>query len=466
MHYPQDLPSINGVDWDDYPSGVFNFLSRLDDALITSKAIDVVFSRGGNDIIATLGGNDLVLAGAGTDVALLGNGDDIALGGSGRDFLFGGPGNDTLFGQGGDDFLRGGAGNDMLRGGNGDDRLIGNTGIDTLLGGRGNDLLDGGMADDKLSGGDGRDTLIGNKGDDRLRGGDDADIFVFDPSRPMEGNDLILDFTLGEDLIELNVSNVLAATPGLAAAIIAGGGTVDAVLGALDDAPEWSLSSTHRGDAVISHPNGSITLRDIPAEGLTGFADLADALAVDGLGSVLIDLAAEAGNPPSVAALVGATSDGVPDNDNQNFDLLLTALQATGLDSVLADNGGAFSVLAPNDAAFISLAQRLGFAGNDEEGALTAILDALGGLNPDGNPVPLLTDVLLYHVIDGAQTLGELRAAGDVQPLFEDADLAFGGNTIGDADPDFSDPTIIDADLITGNGTVQVLSEVLLPFDL
>ncbi|MEM6613325.1 MAG: cellulase family glycosylhydrolase [Cyanobacteria bacterium P01_C01_bin.72] len=94
----------------------------------------------------------------------------------------GGMVNDTLIGGKGNDTLKGGRGNDKLRGKSNDDQLFGNQGNDLLFGNRGNDILIGGK---------GNDTLIGGKGND---------LFVLAQDK---GVDLIKDFELGKDLIQL-----------------------------------------------------------------------------------------------------------------------------------------------------------------------------------------------------------------------------------------------------------------------
>ena len=123
------------------------------------------------------------------------------------DALEGSDGDDTLLGGGGDDLLRGKTGSDRLEGGAGNDTLQGGRGADTLLGGEGDDRLGAGKGSDTLYGGAGDDTLLGRKsndlleggaGNDRLDGGGGDDIFVFGDGH---GNDVITDFTIGEDLI-------------------------------------------------------------------------------------------------------------------------------------------------------------------------------------------------------------------------------------------------------------------------
>jgi Ca2+-binding RTX toxin-like protein len=87
---------------------------------------------------------------------------------------------------------------DLLRGGNGVDRFFGGRGADTIFGGKGNDFLRGGRGHDFLHGGVGDDILNGNKGKNTLTGGAGRDRFQLG-----KGQDLITDFVMGEDELEL-----------------------------------------------------------------------------------------------------------------------------------------------------------------------------------------------------------------------------------------------------------------------
>ena len=77
-----------------------------------------------------------------------------------------------------------------LTGGSGDDTLYGGAGNDTLLGGAGGDYLNGGAGDDTLTGGSGYDT------------------FAYGKSR---GNDIITDYTKGQDVLYVTDGTVKSA---------------------------------------------------------------------------------------------------------------------------------------------------------------------------------------------------------------------------------------------------------------
>ena len=88
----------------------------------------------------------------------------------------------------------------QINGTSGNDRLPGTAAADTLNGGAGNDTLEGNAGNDRLDGGSGDDRLIGGGGSDTLRGGAGNDSFVLGAN---DGDDVIEDFTFGEDRILL-----------------------------------------------------------------------------------------------------------------------------------------------------------------------------------------------------------------------------------------------------------------------
>jgi Ca2+-binding RTX toxin-like protein len=113
------------------------------------------------------------------------------------DFIRGLGGHDEIEGRGGADRLWGGAGWDELEGGGNEDILLGHGGNDELEGGMAADQLHGGVGDDELDGGQGNDILSGSAG---------ADVFDFDTDD--SGRDIIVDWTDGDDRLDITDYNL------------------------------------------------------------------------------------------------------------------------------------------------------------------------------------------------------------------------------------------------------------------
>jgi Ca2+-binding RTX toxin-like protein len=192
------MANVLGSNRFDFVSTVFK--TRGVDTLTS----DTVFGRLGNDRLYGEAGADTLFGNDGRDRLDGGAGNDDLFGDEGRDRLIGRAGNDRLFGGPDDDVSIGGAGNDFIQDDTGDDRLAGR---DRLYGGAGNDFMRGIGGNDFISGGAGNDAVIGDGGDDCLKGGTGADGFIFE--RPVQfsvsrtDNDVILDFTQGQDRIRL-----------------------------------------------------------------------------------------------------------------------------------------------------------------------------------------------------------------------------------------------------------------------
>lgn len=171
---------------------------------------------------------------------------------------------------------------------------------------------------------------------------------------------------------------------------------------------------------------------------------------------------------PTIAEVVVEASgaDGF-DDDTGDFDILREALEATDLLGTVADPAADLSVFAPTDAAFIDLAQSLGFEGTDEAEAFAAIQTALVGLTgSEEAALQLLADILLYHVAPGGRTLAELNADGTIATAFAGFSVESVGATFVDNDPSALDPTVIAADIQASNGVIQAIDRVLLPIDV
>ncbi len=106
--------------------------------------------------------------------------------GDGIDIVRGNDRVDIINGEAGHDQLFGGGRGDILSGGDDSDFLFGEEGADFLFGDAGNDILTGGLDNDRLTGGAG------------------FDIFAFGPD---SGRDVITDFEINADLLDLTAYN-------------------------------------------------------------------------------------------------------------------------------------------------------------------------------------------------------------------------------------------------------------------
>ncbi|WP_373505135.1 hypothetical protein [Aestuariivirga sp.] len=227
-------------------------------------------------------GNDTLLGGNGADDMDGGDDDDLIRGGAGDDTLAGGTGNDELeFGTGDDSYIAGNSdGNDDLDGGDGidtydarglvsgiivrlhesravgtaighdvvlffenvfggsgGDSLIGDAARNVLRGNGGADNMNGLEGNDRIVGGNGNDVIIGNTGRDVMTGGADADVFDFNSTADStvgdSNRDVITDFEIGVDHIDLSTIDANTALGGNQAFTFIGNGVFTSVAGQL-----------------------------------------------------------------------------------------------------------------------------------------------------------------------------------------------------------------------------------------
>ncbi|MBB4000242.1 tandem-95 repeat protein [Aureimonas pseudogalii] len=162
---------------------------------------------------------------------------------SGADTLIGGAGNDTIDGLSGGDLMTGGKGDDTYTVDSSKDRVIelSGEGVDTILAKasftlavdshverlvgigtssvtlKGNDFnneLVGNGAANTLQGGGGNDRLDGGLGKDALTGGSGQDVFVFSTALSSGNVDVIKDYNVRDDTVELSRSVFTALTAG------------------------------------------------------------------------------------------------------------------------------------------------------------------------------------------------------------------------------------------------------------
>jgi transforming growth factor-beta-induced protein len=130
--------------------------------------------------------------------------------------------------------------------------------------------------------------------------------------------------------------------------------------------------------------------------------------------------------------------------EDGRFETLVAALTAAGLVGTFADaSEGPFTVFAPTDLAFDAL----------PAGTLEALL----------GDIPALTNILLYHVLDGDVRAADVIAAApfEAETLLEDATISVevvdGGVVLNGT------VNVIITDIVASNGVIHVIDAVLLP---
>ncbi|KAJ57555.1 hypothetical protein ACMU_03350 [Actibacterium mucosum KCTC 23349] len=219
-----------------------------------------------------------------------------------------------------------------------------------------------------------------------------------------------------------------------------GGGTITADLPTLVDA-----------EPDLIDP--SLVSLDIPAD--NGIVHVID--------RVLLPVDLPGNDAPTIAGIVAASGSGF-DANGADFDMLLAAVQAAGLAKTLDDAHLDLTAFAPTDQAFVDLASALGYSGTDEEGAFGYLVDALT-LIGGGDPIPVLTAILQYHVAPESLQASQVLGSTQIDTLLG-ATIGVDGATLVDNDPDVPDPNIIGTDIQASNGVVHVLDGVLLPVDV
>ncbi|MBW9110624.1 fasciclin domain-containing protein [Microbacterium ureisolvens] len=185
--------------------------------------------------------------------------------------------------------------------------------------------------------------------------------------------------------------------------------------------------------------------------------------AVAALALVLTATPAQAhgGSTPTgtvVDVAVAASGGGTPDDNPWDYDILVQAVLATGLNGPLADTSKTYTLFAPNDRAFLRLVTDLtGTAPASEADALAAITSTFTGEQ--------IANVLLYHVVAGQKlgfvqiiTAGSLTMAnaGVVEPR---------GIKLRDETPALADPRLVvwAINIPATNGVIHTIDRVLVP---
>lgn len=208
--------------------------NRLDNKITGNAVANILTGDAGDDVLDGRGGGDRMTGGTGNDTYYVDNAADltIELSKEGTDHvlsvidwtLASNIENLTLLtgalrgtGNSGDNVLTANDAGNFLYGLKGDDVLNGGAGRDWLEGGEDEDQLFGGAGDDVLIGGTGRDWLTGGEGHDTFR-------YVTRNDAKASAMDRILDFTKGQDVIDLSTVDASTKQSGDQAMVFIGTG--------------------------------------------------------------------------------------------------------------------------------------------------------------------------------------------------------------------------------------------------
>jgi serralysin len=169
--------------------------------------------------------------------------------------------------------------------------------------------------------------------------------------------------------------------------------------------------------------------------------------------------------PTQTITDIVVASGGEFDRNPFDYDILLNAVVTAGLAETLATPGLDVTVWAPNDAAFIRTARDLGFTGRDEAGAWAFLVEALTDLG-GGDPIPLLTEILTYHVTPGARGVVSVLTTTTF-PTLQGGTITRHGFTLQDAAPSLRDPKLtFPLQVRASNGIIHTIDRVLIPVAL
>ena len=287
-----------------------------------------------------------------------------------------------------------------------------------------------------------------------------------DPTDPMAGSNLIETATEAGEFSTLLAALEAASLQGVLAdpnsefTVFA---PTDAAFEALGDEAVTALLADSEGlnDTLLYHVlPGSVNAET--AIGLAGtnitmqnnkaaMLSLADdgSLKINDATVTTTDIVASNGIIHVIDAVLTPPAETVPVNivqtatDAGSFTTLITALETSGLDQVLANEEQTFTVFAPTDDAFTALGQ---------ENVDALLADATG-----------LNDTLLYHVLPGAvnaETAISLAGTSITMQNGADATLSLSGEQLM-----INSSNVTVTDIIASNGIIHVIDAVLTPPD-
>jgi transforming growth factor-beta-induced protein len=216
-------------------------------------------------------------------------------------------------------------------------------------------------------------------------------------------------------------------------------GTVEALLEDIPALTNILLYHVFEGKFMASDVLGLEHLMSLQGQYVDFSMDM-DKVMIDNAHIILTDIEASNGVIHVIDAVILPETRDIVDIavEDGRFGTLVAAVQAAGLvDALKAE--GPLTVFAPTDDAFAAL----------PEGTVEALL----------NDIPTLTNILLYHVVDGKVM------AADVVELSE-AETLLGENVsikVEDGKVMINESQVIITDIEASNGVIHVIDAVLLP---
>ncbi len=176
---------------------------------------------------------------------------------------------------------------------------------------------------------------------------------------------------------------------------------------------------------------------------------------------------------PSTTILDVALSNPDVSGDAQgDFNILGAALGLfPDLVAAAGDPNASLTVFAPSDQAFLNLANVVDpTVGTDEGKAVSTLVSLSALLSPSNDPTAFLKTVLTYHIVGEALTGAQVAGSNSIGTL-SGASIRPDGLTLRDKDKDFADPNVSNPagsedGIVTDNGIVHVIDNVLLPYDI
>jgi uncharacterized surface protein with fasciclin (FAS1) repeats len=125
---------------------------------------------------------------------------------------------------------------------------------------------------------------------------------------------------------------------------------------------------------------------------------------------------------------------------NEDFNTLVDAVIAAGLDTTLSDESAQFTVFAPTDAAF-------------------ALLDQVYLADLVNNDTANLTKILTYHVLSGVVMSTDLSDGMNATTV-EGSNISI---TIENSTVYINDAMVTTADIECSNGVIHIIDKVIIP---